>query len=90
MNTGPRQFKFKPQHTLGGDRPVVDISRRGQTRAAVGLGEDHRKIPVIVLDGPLLNDPICQTNVGVNWAIVCRQEYERTVFGGVSIKQSII
>lgn len=50
MNIGPRQFKFKLQHTLGGDRPIVDISRRGQTRAAVGLGKDHRKIPVIVLD----------------------------------------
>ena len=71
MSTGQRGFKFK-LHTRGGDRPVVDISRRGQTRAAVGLGEDHRKIPVAVLDGSLFNDPICQTreqNAGVNWAI---------------------
>ena len=76
MNTKLGRFKFKLERTLGGDGPVMDISCSGQTRAAVGLGKDHREIPVVILDGSFINDPICQTrehNAEVDWTISYRK-----------------
>jgi len=93
LNTKLRRFKFKLERTLGGDGPVMDISCSGQTSAAVGLSKDYREIPVIILNGSFINDPICQTreqNAEVDWATGYRKEFERTVFRGVAIKQGII
>jgi len=54
----------------GSDRPVVDISCAGETCAAVGLGKDHRQCPIVVLDGPFVDDPVVFRGVSVKQSVI--------------------
>jgi len=54
----------------GSDCAVVDISCTGETCAAVGFSKDHRNRPVVVLDGPFVDDPIVLRGVSIKQSVI--------------------